>query len=158
MSSHTRAKAKRATRDETEARLDHVCGLMRSGKYERGVTDKSLAVEWGVAVATVQGYTSEASKRIAKEVRDPDAVDADIGAFLRWAIQAARKSGRPREGIEAAKVWATLAGRNAPDRHEHSGPNGGPIDVRAAQDEILGSLARVAAGGKTDPSDPKPDG
>lgn len=46
------------------------------------------------------------------------------------------------------KIWtreAKLAGLDAPNKHVHSGPGGGPIDFREMRERVAGRVAALAA-------------
>lgn len=47
-----------------DQRVAVIVGLMRTGKYARGKTDKRLAELWGMTVESVQQYTSKAAQHV----------------------------------------------------------------------------------------------
>ena len=84
------------------AKLIRIIGVMRAGKYERGVTPATFASEWGCSVKTVENLACEAS-HILDLLGEPqrvqewgmvalsrivDADDKDRVAALRLAFEA----------------------------------------------------------------------
>lgn len=115
------------------ARVEQAAALMRTLKYQRGVTDRELAAAWGVSLATAQGVTAEASRVVARELRDPDRALAVVGTRLEQVML----TGDDRDAVNAASVAAKLLGLNAAERVEVSqaGPN-----VDELRDVILAAL------------------
>lgn len=155
----SRARGPSAT---TEQRIEHIMGLMRTLKFRTGVTAEELSTEWGLGIRRVYELTAEASKRVRAEINDPDHVSAHVGVALMTALDdemAKRPTKRSGKAVaELAKTWATISGAGAPTKHEVTGPNGAPVvDVKAAQDDLLGRIARLAAEGGAGADRPKPD-
>lgn len=115
------------------ARVEQAAALMRTLKYQRGVTDRELAAAWGVSLATAQGVTAEASRVVARELRDPDRALSVVGTRLEQVML----TGDDRDAVSAASVAAKLLGLNAAERVEvsHAGPN-----VDELRDVILAAL------------------
>jgi hypothetical protein len=112
---------KTISRSVMRARVEEAAALMRTMSYVRGVTDRELAARWGIGLAGAQRYTSEASRVVAAEVRDPDAVTTDVGTFVASVV---RDSGEEtRDRLKAAELWSKIAGTFAPDKLEHSQAN-----------------------------------
>lgn len=89
---------------------------MRTLAYTRGKTDRELAAKWGVSLATAQGVTAEASRVVARELRDPDRALAVVGTRLEQVML----TGEDRDAVNAASVAAKLLGLNAADKLEVS--------------------------------------
>ena len=89
---------------------------MRTLAYTRGKTDRELAAKWGVSLATAQGVTAEASRVVARELRDPDRALAVVGTRLEQVML----TGEDRDAVNAASVAAKLLGLNKADKLEVS--------------------------------------
>ena len=115
------------------SRIEEAAQLMRALAYRRGVTDRELAAKWKVSLATAQGVTAEASRVVARELRDPDRVEVTVGTRLEQVVL----EGDDRDAVSAASVLAKLRGMNAAERVEVSqvGPN-----VEELRDVILAAL------------------
>lgn len=96
------------------SRIEQAAQLMRTLKYRRGVTDRELAAEWKVSLATAQGVTAEASRVVARELADPGRLMTTIGTRLEQVML----EGDDRDAVNAAAVAAKLHGLNAAERHE----------------------------------------
>lgn len=117
----------------TERRVAHIVGLMSRFEFRRGHTAQQLADEWGLSLSYVHDLTAEASKRV-RATATADDVAAQIIPGLYRAFDTAAASSDPKALAAAAsiaKVLASIAGIDAPKRHEHSGPEGGPVQVIA---------------------------
>ena len=128
-----RARATPAAPSVVAGRVEEAAALMRSLTYRRGVTDRELAAKWRVALQTVQNITAEASRVVARELRDPDRVEVTVGTRLEQVVL----EGDDRDAVSAASVLAKLRGLNAAERVEVSqvGPN-----VEELRDVILAAL------------------
>jgi hypothetical protein len=105
----------------TEARIAHIAGMMRRLEWIRGESGLALQVEWKLGKDRVEQLASEASKRVRAEVVDRDAVQETVACALDKVLRdASKKSGSKaaRTVIQAAKVWSTVTGANAPKRFE----------------------------------------
>lgn len=83
--------------------------MMLDGAWVKGESGPRLAIIWGVADATVEGYAAEASRTIQRNV-DPDAVREQLGAGLNKVFRVAVKRGDARGAADVAKVYAPIAG------------------------------------------------
>lgn len=127
-----------------------------------GLSHQRIAQRVGVSVGTVENDI----QRAREEHRPPDA--DELAAYVRAELQRAVKGLRRavdkgsasavQAHVKALDAFAKLHGLYAPTKSELSGPGGGPVDIRAAQDELLGRLSRIAAGSGSSAGDPKPDG
>lgn len=109
----------RVGRVETEARVNHVCDMMRNLTFRTGDTARELAVTWGLSLCRVQEITLEAHDRVTAEVLDPNNVRRNMGSALNKIIVDATTSNKAEDKrllIQAAKVLAILTGSNAPTR------------------------------------------
>ena len=114
-------------------RVEEAADAMRALTYRRGVTDRELAQRWRVSLAVAQRITAEASRVVARELRDPDRVEVTVGTRLEQVVL----EGDDRDAVNAASVLAKLRGLNAAERVEvsHVGP-----DVEELRDVILRAL------------------
>lgn len=92
----------------TEARLDHICELMRSMQFHRGKTSKALAAQWGLSYERTKELCAEASKRVRAEVTDPDRQRGDLCVALQHILHRAIDSGQLREAVQAVDVFARI--------------------------------------------------
>ncbi len=123
MAATKRAPAKgitRATRPEVDDRVLHIVDRMRSLGWIRGTTNRALAKEWGVTVAAVNDYASEAARRVRAEVTDPSEVTGTVATTLAGNLEAASLAGEYRAVASLADVWTRIVGARAPERHEHA--------------------------------------
>lgn len=123
----------RAPEAVVAGRVEEAAQLMRTLAYRRGVTDRELATRWKVALGTAQNIAAEASRVVARELRDPDRVEVTVGTRLEQVVL----EGDDRDAVSAASVLAKLRGLNAAERVEvsHVGPN-----VDELRDVILAAL------------------
>tara|TARA_R110000868_G_scaffold344717_2_gene605835 strand:- start:969 stop:1514 length:546 start_codon:yes stop_codon:yes gene_type:complete len=110
----TRARARPVA--PVGARVEEVAALMRAMAYRRGSTDRELAAKWKVSLDVAQRITAEASRVVARELRDPDRLAVTIGTRL----EAIMLDGEDRDAVNAASVAAKLHGLNAAERVEVS--------------------------------------
>lgn len=116
--------AGKGNRGITEARIEHICELMRTLAFKTGRTVKELAKQWDCTEQYCRELTAEASKRIRAELTDPDRVTAKVTTSLEMVLDNAMQGmlegdGRSRrDAIEAAKTWAVLVGAAAPSKHQ----------------------------------------
>ena len=110
-----------------ESYVVEIMGLMREAEWVRGKTCPALAKEWGLAQSTVEGYASEASRRVLAEVQDKDAVTGRLGAKMSEMVSAGSRrfvdgndSDAGRVAVAAGQTWAKLVGAEAPQRLEVS--------------------------------------
>lgn len=103
-------------RGPVSSRVEQVAALMRTLAYRRGVTDRELAAEWKVSLDVAQRITAEASRVVARELRDPDRALAVVGTRLEQVML----TGDDRDAVNAASVAAKLLGLNAADKLEVS--------------------------------------
>lgn len=95
------------TAGQRELKVLEAMGIMRSMRYRTGVTSVELAAKWGMALSSISGITSEASRRVRAEVNDPDLVSATIGSAMMDVVT--NKDSERRDVIAAAAQWAKLA-------------------------------------------------
>ena len=98
-----------------EPRIQHIARLMRDMVW-RPKMAVDLAIHWGLSTEMVQQDAAEASRIIAREIKDPDRMVAAVGTRLENVIL----SGTNKEAINAAAISAKLLGLNAPTKLEVS--------------------------------------
>lgn len=135
-----------------QERVEYVVSLMRECAWSRGRTGPELAAAWGLAKTTVEGYASEASRRVRAELVDPDLVQVTVADALREVIEGARADVVAREDVRAArtaiiqagKTWADIVGASAPSRVrvEVTPASLTDAELRAAAVEAVRVLAR----------------
>lgn len=116
-------------RTNTEARIEHVCGMMRRLEWRTGESGPELAQAWGLSRSSVEKYAAEASRRVRAELSDPAEVQRLTGAALAKVLHEASQDGDRRNVIRAAAELARIFGAVAPARHEISGHRGGEIRI-----------------------------
>lgn len=109
----------RATPADTAERVERIVGMMHAGTWERGVSAPELAEEWGLAVATVEGLSAEASRVVAREVTDVELVTETVSATLARTMGKAENAGEFGDVARIADVWTKILGARAPEKHEH---------------------------------------
>lgn len=114
----TRARA--ADTPEMVIRVEHIADMMRTGLWVRGQSAIPLAKEWGVAVATVERYSAEASRVVAREVQDPEALKTEVATVLRENLHRASRASEYKAVASLADVVTKITGARAPERHEHA--------------------------------------
>jgi hypothetical protein len=111
----------RVSRDEKTERIRHITRLMASGHWVTGVTGPELADEWGVAVATVEGYSAEASRLVREAIASSDDIRAQVLATLQTITSEAMHSGQLRTAVESVKALAGIAGVEPPKKVDVGG-------------------------------------
>lgn len=162
---------------EVEGRIQLMMADMRALKWRRGESSGEYAERYGIALSTAEENAAEAWKRVKAEVLDPVSVGATVGAAIEKVMADALADTEnppmiqqgervwtesPNQSrkvvIEAAKVWAMIAGATAPTKREHSGPGGGPIayaniDLSKLTDAQLEALRVTGDASSLDTSD-----
>lgn len=123
------------------------CDLVASGY--------SQAQAWKIAYKHPKASNEDASEhgwRVSQspgirerieELRKQSGVKVLLTLNDRLAILAEiaqNKSSKPTDKARAIEVYSRISGDQAPDRHEHTGPNGQPIPVSATA--LVGPLSR----------------
>lgn len=97
-----------------ETRVEYVAEMMRELTYRTGVTNKALAREWDLPTGYVAQITTEASRRVRKELADDhDRVLSKVCVSLDRVIDDALTSGDRHAIIKACQVWAQVTGAGA---------------------------------------------
>jgi hypothetical protein len=110
----------RATPTETAGRVEAIAEQMRTGVWRRGESAVYLASEWGLAVATVEGLSAEASRVVAREVNDPEGLKTEVATVLRENLHRASRASEYKAVASLADVVTKIVGARAPERHEHA--------------------------------------
>ncbi len=126
----------RATSAVVEERIGRIRGVMRAGMWRRGESSLDLAQEWGVALATVEGYAAEAWRRVCAEADDAEVARPTIAGTLSTALTQAADAREYRAVAALADTWSRVVGARAPERVEHA--------VVVAQYEALPREGKVA--------------
>jgi hypothetical protein len=129
-------KPVKVVRAITEARIEHVAGLMRALTYRTGVTSRELAKEWDLGLDRVEELTAAASKRVRAEITDPDRTVAKVCTAFDRVLDDALADGDRRSVLAAGKVWAEVSGASAPAKLHVTG------DLAALSDEQLEARKR----------------
>jgi hypothetical protein len=98
-------------------KVEFVADIMRRHEWEY-FTARKLAAVWEVQESTVNSYAQEASRMVLREVNNRERVSLTLAQTLDRVIREALQDGDRRSAIDACRVWAQLAGANAPDKHE----------------------------------------
>lgn len=116
----TRARATRATPAITAQRVERIAEMMQRGEWERGKSAIPLAEEWGLAVATVEGLSAEASRVVARRLNDPGRLKTDVSLVLMNNLYRASAAGEFGDVAKLGDVVTKVVGARAPERHEHA--------------------------------------
>ncbi len=109
----------RATPTETAARVETIADMMRRGLWLRGDSAPLLAEQWGLAIATVEALSAEASRIVAREVQDPKAMRDEVATVLRENLHRASQAGEFKAVASLGDVVTKILGARAPEKHEH---------------------------------------
>ena len=110
----------RATPAETAERVEEIADMMRTGMWVRGMSAPTLAERWGLATATVEALSAEASRVVAREVKDPEALKTEVATVLRENLHRASRASEYKAVASLADVVTKIMGARAPERHEHA--------------------------------------
>lgn len=101
------------TLPDVESRVDYIVDIMERLDWKRGKTAKVLAKAWGLSEKTVEGYSSEASRRVTA---DKDTATRDITVAMQKLLQQALAAGKAKDAAMVGKLLADVSGANAPSR------------------------------------------
>ena len=146
----------RGTTLTTDQKVDYICGLMYSGVWRRGRTGTLLSKEWGIGFSAVRKLAAEASRRVRKDISNPDDAAVDVMLALTEALEDAQDDAKElrhtKEGLKArdqiiaaAKAYSDIMG---------STPHIVDADNKKATPEAARELMKKKAGDVT----PKGDG
>jgi uncharacterized membrane protein YeaQ/YmgE (transglycosylase-associated protein family)/DNA-binding CsgD family transcriptional regulator len=132
-----------------EERQRHAVALRRAGHGFQEIAD-ALEISLGQAFADVKAVRERVR---AEAEEDVEAIQATESERLELLVQKLTPLlNKPKQAIRAAEVLKAVSesrrklhGADAPNRHEHSGPQGAPIQVDA-RDALLQKLAGLVAG------------
>lgn len=116
--------------------MAEIMARMRAGLWIRGETASELATEWGLAVATVEGYSAEAWRRICADANDAEHARPTIAGTLAVALEQSAGARNHKATAMLADTWSRVVGARAAERHEHS--------VIVAQFEALPPAGKAA--------------
>jgi hypothetical protein len=139
------------------ARVAHIADIMRRGAWERGVTGKELAAEWGLPATTVEHYSKEAWKRVCAEADDAAAARPTIAGTLSVALAQSADRRDHKSTAALADTWSRVVGARAPEKHMHAVvvaqydamPKAGKVEwLRERARELEAEAARLEAEGE----------
>ncbi len=147
--------AKRGKNLTKEERVEYIMSLMEAGQWRRGRTYKLLAQEWGLSKSTVGDCSAEASRRVRKNIMDPDGIAVDVGVVLSEAlfdaVEDAKTYRGEREGLKArdqvlaaAKILSDVSGASAPLKHEVQTTEATPERARQLMEKAFGKVTPKA--------------
>ena len=87
------ARAPAATPEERQGRISHIVLLMVQNEWQRGASEKELAVEWGLEKGTVHQMAAEASRYLDLAKDDRGQLEGFIRAQL---VDIAKQGGNDR--------------------------------------------------------------
>lgn len=93
---------------------------MRRGMWVKGASAGPLAERWGLDEATVRHDSAEASRVVAREVRDPEGMRVEVASVLRENLHKASAVGEFKAVASLGDVVTKILGARAPERHEHA--------------------------------------
>ena len=108
------ARARPASREQLIERHREIREIMLELRWVKGVTGPELAAKWGVAVATVEGYAAEESRRI---VGDRDEARRDITAGCRVLMAQAVQDKNAKDFTAVGGLLAMVSGAKTPEEH-----------------------------------------
>ena len=124
----------KATQLEIDKRIETVKGLILAGN-DTGAICQSLAEKWSISDRQVFRYVSEARERLQARIdADREAMFAEHVAHRRDMRRRARQANDLRAELMIAQDEAKLWGLYPADRHEVTGPDGGPVTIRVTYD------------------------
>ncbi len=154
----SRAKALPPTAPQsTEARVQHVMGMMRRLEWVTGESGPALAEQWGLSWHTLEGHACEASRRVCAEGIDRDSVLALTTSAMRRALARSDAKGDSRAVADLARTWAGVSGASAPTKIDATIREGEAMDYQmrdalkvelAACEERIRAAEKEAARGK----------
>ncbi|HEU4728403.1 MAG TPA: hypothetical protein VFT22_10950 [Kofleriaceae bacterium] len=121
----------------TEARLEHIAGMMRRLEWVTGESGPALAKQWNLSATRLAHLSAEASKRVRKELMDDQHVGATVGAALDTAIRGAVGERDWKSVAQLAKVYADAAGVSAPQKID--------ANITGEDSELAGRLLSLIA-------------
>jgi hypothetical protein len=153
-----RARKKSEQSLEKDARIEACLKLMRAFRWERGITYRHLARQFGVAEATMRKDASEAFRQFRVQLGTAE-MEEDLSQWLvrlDGALRRAFAKGDFRSVATLLDLEAKVRGFHRPQRFEHSGPGGQPLEIsaRAALTERLAGLITSATAESEAGSDP----
>src|SRR5277367_1119121 len=104
-----------------ESRVDHIADQMSRGLWITRVSAKQLALEWGIAKATVESHAAEASRRVRADRGTLDQVRDGQLAQLEMIVMQAIGKKEFRTAVAAIEAAAKISGTMAAQKHEISG-------------------------------------
>jgi hypothetical protein len=125
-----------------------------------GLTYRAIAQKLNVSLAVVHGDFDRAVRERPTEGIEQLRATADeiLRAVLEGHVERAR-AGDDKSAhvvIKAVATHAKIFGYEAPQKVEMTGKDGGPIETRAAQDELLSRIARIADATRAGSGNPEP--
>jgi hypothetical protein len=113
---------------------------------KRGLTQREIARATSESLGNVNKRITRALQAI-RTANAGEAFQIDLQRIERmWAgLWDSATKGDPKAvlaGVRLLERRARMFGYDAPERHEHSGPDGGPVELH---DELLRRLARLAS-------------
>jgi len=99
--------------ETVEERVAYCADLMSELLWVRGKTGKAIAKAWGLALATVESYAAEASRRVTA---DADEIRREITVRGLGHLRDAKDA---KSFAAVGKLLADVAGANAPTKTEH---------------------------------------
>lgn len=97
-------------------RVDYIADIMSELRWARGKSGRLIAKRWGLAQSTVDGYASEASRKI---VVDREAASRDITVIASKLMLESARAGDTNGVWKMADILAKVSGANAPTKQEN---------------------------------------
>ncbi len=127
-----------------EERISHIVGMMEAFEWERGRSAPKLAAEWGLATATVEKYSAEASRRCTA---DADEVRRDITLGGRKLLKGAIEEGDRAGFRQVAEILASVSGAKAADKIQVGALDAAtPGKAREVMSELFGGVTPETKG------------
>lgn len=96
-----------------EEKVRVVMEIMRRLLWTQGKTARVLAARWSTSIAMIEQYSSEAHRRVAAEVEDPDRIKFMVGCALESSLLTALQEKDGRAIARVARTWADISGVSA---------------------------------------------
>lgn len=141
-----------------DARLDYIVNKMREpGRFNTGKEYPALIAKFKVGIETIKRDCAEASRRVRREINDPDYVAVDVGKAMGQGLDAAREilANNPEDEVKLKAIaqikniahsWAAIVGADAPVRIEQVTTEMTPQEANARARERFGKVTPKTEG------------
>ena len=141
----TRPRANpKASTAEVKRRVAHIADMMSEFRWITRKSARDLSAEWHVAISTVEGYATEASRAVLTSLGDPEQIRARVFAGMDRLTTVAAAKGEFRTAMHGLSEIARLAGLDAPQKVAITDAKGDDLPLEIAQRLLGDDAARLA--------------